>query len=111
MPSPERFFKPFPRDLSRDRLRARERSRETHDKRKNYLIAGSDTGGERAAIAYTILGSCRLVGVNPVAYLTDILPRLGRRVRLRDLPALLPARGKAERAAGAAEAQAVVSAG
>ena len=75
--------------------------------RKNYLFAGSDTGGERAAIAYTILGSCRLVGVNPVAYLTDVLPRLGRRVRLRDLPALMPARWKTERSADAADAPVV----
>jgi transposase len=75
--------------------------------RKNYLFAGSDTGGERAAIAYTILGSCRLVGVNPVAYLTDVLPRLGRRVRLRDLPALMPVRWKTERSADAADAPVV----
>jgi hypothetical protein len=33
--------------------------------RKNFLLAGSDAGGERAAIAYTILGSCRLAGVDP----------------------------------------------
>jgi transposase len=75
--------------------------------RKNYLFAGSDTGGERAAIAYTILGSCRLVGVNPVAYLTDVLPRLGRRLRLRDLPALMPAQWQAERAASSENAAAV----
>jgi transposase len=79
--------------------------------RKNYLFAGSDTGGERAAIAYTILGSCRLAGVNPVAYLTDVLPRLGRRVRLRDLPALMPATWKAERSAGAAVDSPAVPAG
>jgi hypothetical protein len=36
--------------------------------RKNYLFAGSDAGGERAAIAYTILACCRLSGVNPVEY-------------------------------------------
>jgi hypothetical protein len=71
--------------------------------RKNYLFAGSDTGGERAAIAYTILGACRLVGVNPVAYLTDMLPRLARRVRLRDLAALMPARWKTEHAPAAPE--------
>jgi len=69
--------------------------------RKNYLFAGSDTGGERAAIAYTILGCCRLVGVNPVEYLTDVLPRLARGVRLRDVPAMLPASWKAARQATA----------
>lgn len=65
--------------------------------RKNYLFAGSDAGGERAAIAYTILGCCRLVGVNPVEYLSDVLPRLSRRVRICDLAALLPAQWKAAR--------------
>lgn len=69
--------------------------------RKNFLFAGSDTGGERAAIAYTILGCCRLAGVNPVEYLTDILPRLARGVRLRDVPAMLPAAWKAARQAAA----------
>jgi transposase len=69
--------------------------------RKNYLFAGSDTGGERAAIAYTILGCCRLADVNPVEYLTDVLPRLARGLRLRDVPAMLPAAWKAARQAAA----------
>ena len=58
--------------------------------RKNFLFAGSDAGGERAAIAYTVLG-CALAGVNPVEYLADVLPRHSRRVRLADIPALMPA--------------------
>jgi transposase len=62
--------------------------------RKNFLFAGSDAGGERAAIAYTILGCCRLAGVNPVEYLGAILPRLSRLVRIANVPALLPARWK-----------------
>ena len=70
--------------------------------RKNFLFAGSDTGGERAAIAYSILGCCKLADVDPIAYLADVLPRLSRRVRVIDLPALLPARWKAARAATAA---------
>jgi transposase len=72
--------------------------------RKNFLFAGSDAGGERAAIAYTILGSCRLAGVDPREYLADVLPRLTGRIRLMDLPALMPARWAAERAAAAAVA-------
>ena len=63
--------------------------------RKNFLFAGSDAGGERAAVAYTILGSCQLAGINPAEYLADVLPRLSRRVRLSELPALLPARWNA----------------
>jgi transposase len=72
--------------------------------RKNFLFAGADSGGDRAAIAYTILGSCRLAGVDPVAYLTDVLPKLTRRFRLMDLPSLLPARWAAARAAAVSAA-------
>jgi hypothetical protein len=39
--------------------------------------------------------------VNPVEYLTDVLPRLARGVRLRDAPAMLPAAWKAARQATA----------
>jgi transposase len=67
--------------------------------RKNYLFAGSDAGAERAAIAYTILGSCRLAGVDPLEYLRDVLPRMTRKVRLLDLPSLLPSHWAAARAA------------
>ena len=70
--------------------------------RKNVLFAGSDAGGDRAAIAFTILGCCQLAGVDPIAYLADVLPRLTRRIRLLDLPALLPARWAAARAASPA---------
>jgi transposase len=58
--------------------------------RKNYLFAGSDAGAERAAIAYTIIGTCMLVGADPVAYLRDVLPRLAGRVRVSELRGLLP---------------------
>jgi transposase len=70
--------------------------------RKNYLFAGSDGGAERAAIAYTILGSCRLAGIDPLEYLRDVLPRMTRKVRLLDLSALLPSRWAAARATAAA---------
>lgn len=70
--------------------------------RKNFLFAGNDDFGERAAIAFTILGCCRIIGVNPVEYLADVFPRLARPVRLRDLPDLLPHRWKLRRDAAAA---------
>jgi len=62
--------------------------------RKNFLFAGSDDGAERAAVAYTILGCCRLARVNPREYLADILPRLARGICLRDVPDMLPERWK-----------------
>jgi transposase len=70
--------------------------------RKNYLFAGADSGAERAAIAYTILGSCRLAGIDPIEYLHDVLPRMTGKVRLLDLPQLLPSRWAAARAAARA---------
>ena len=44
-------------------------------------------------------GSCRLAGVDPAEYLADVLPKLTRRIRLLDLPSLLPSRWAAARAA------------
>jgi hypothetical protein len=52
---------------------------------------------QRLPIAYTILGSCRLAGVDPREYLADVLPQLTGRIRLMDLPALLPSRWGAHR--------------
>ena len=62
--------------------------------RKNFLFAGSDAGGQRAAVAYTILACCQLAEVNPVEYLADVLPRLMQPIRICDVPDLLPARWK-----------------
>jgi transposase len=44
--------------------------------RKNYLFAGSDKGAERIAVAYSVLGTCHMNGVNPLAYLTDVIEKL-----------------------------------
>jgi transposase len=41
--------------------------------RRNWLFAGSNTGGERAAAMYSILQTAKLNGANPEAYLTDTL--------------------------------------
>ena len=44
--------------------------------RKNYLFAGSDEGGRRAAIMYTLIETARLNGVNPEAWLRDVIGRI-----------------------------------
>ncbi len=44
--------------------------------RKNYLFAGSDEGGRRAAIIYTLIETARLNGVDPEAWLADIISRI-----------------------------------
>jgi len=45
--------------------------------RRNWLHVGQEVGGERAANLFTLMGSCRRLGVEPYQYLCDIIPRLG----------------------------------
>ncbi len=53
--------------------------------RKNYLFAGSDAGGERAAAMYSLIGSAKLNGLDPEGYLREVLARIAdhpiRRIR------------------------------
>jgi len=44
--------------------------------RKNYLFAGSNAGGERAAAIYSLLGSAKLNGLDPELYLHHVLDRI-----------------------------------
>lgn len=44
--------------------------------RKNYLFAGSDAGGDRAALIYSLIGTAKLNGLDPQAYLTNVLERI-----------------------------------
>jgi len=44
--------------------------------RKNYLFAGSDAGGRRAAALYSLVESAKLNGLNPQHYLADVLARI-----------------------------------
>ncbi len=44
--------------------------------RKNYLFAGSDAGGERAAAFYSLIGSAKLNGMDPEAYLREVFTRI-----------------------------------
>src|SRR6266702_1191266 len=44
--------------------------------RKNYLFAGSDSGGERAAAIYSLIGTAKLNGLDPEAYLREVLTRI-----------------------------------
>ncbi len=41
--------------------------------RKNFLFMGSDKGGKSAGIAYTLIETAKLNGVDPHAWLTDVL--------------------------------------
>jgi transposase len=44
--------------------------------RRNWTFAGSDRGGERAAAIYTLVETAKLNGVDPQAWLADVLARL-----------------------------------
>lgn len=57
--------------------------------RKNYMFCGNNEAAERTAIIYSLLGTCKLAGVNPTIWLTDVLNRLPGHSVLR-LSELLP---------------------
>ena len=44
--------------------------------RKSWLFAGSERGGERAAIMYTLIGTAKLNDIDPQAWLADVLRRI-----------------------------------
>jgi hypothetical protein len=57
--------------------------------RRNYLFAGSDRGGERAAVFYTLIESAKLNGLDPEAYLRHLLTHIAEHP-VRRIEELLP---------------------
>jgi len=57
--------------------------------RRNYLFAGSDAGGETAARLYSLIGTCRLNGIDPHRYLRHVLECIGEHP-IRRIEELLP---------------------
>lgn len=57
--------------------------------RKNYLFVGSQTGGKSAAIAYTLIETAKLNGVDPQAWLADTLARIAEH-KINRINELLP---------------------
>jgi transposase len=57
--------------------------------RKAWLFAGSERGGDRAAFMYTLIGTAKLNGIDPQAWLADVLARIAD-TQLSRLPELLP---------------------
>jgi len=45
--------------------------------RKNYLFFGSDSGGESAAIIYSLLGTCKLNGIEQEGWLSRVISKIG----------------------------------
>ena len=59
--------------------------------RKNALFAGSDGGARHWAIAMTLIQTAKLNGVDPMAWLTDVLQRIvSGRTKSHELHTLLP---------------------
>ena len=59
--------------------------------RKNALFAGSDGGARHWAMAMTLIGTAKLNGIEPMAYLTDVLERIvSGRTKSHELESLLP---------------------
>jgi transposase len=69
---------------------------------KNYLFAGSENGAVDIATARTIINTCRRAGVDPLAYLTDVIAKLQRGWPRSELASLLPDRWLAARTVQAA---------
>ena len=57
--------------------------------RKNHLFAGSEDGGHYGAALYSILGTAKLNGIDPKAYLTAVLKRINN-TKASDVSSLLP---------------------
>jgi transposase len=57
--------------------------------RKSWLFAGSDRGGERAAVMLTLIHTAKLNDVDPQAWLANVLTRIADH-KINDLAALLP---------------------
>jgi transposase len=58
--------------------------------KKNWLFIGEANAGDRSAILYTIIESCRRRGIDPYAYLRDVLTRLPRMTN-RQIHEVIPA--------------------
>jgi transposase len=58
--------------------------------RRNFLFAGSDSGGERAASIYTLVMTARLNGLNPEAYLKEVLTKIAEGHTINRIDELMP---------------------
>jgi hypothetical protein len=58
--------------------------------KRNWMFIGHPEAGERSAVIYTLLGSCRRHGINPYDYLKDLLTRLPA-AEITEIKAFTPA--------------------
>jgi transposase len=64
--------------------------------RRNFLFTGSIRGGERLAVAYTLIDNCLILGIDPRRYLQDTIEKLERGHALSRMSELVPARWAAD---------------
>ena len=69
--------------------------------RKNWLFAGSDAGGHRAAILYSLIATCKRIDIDPFAYLRDVIARVSTHP-MRRISELTPRGWKAQLAVACA---------
>jgi transposase len=58
--------------------------------KKNFLFIGHPEAGQRSAVIYSVLGSCRRLGINPAEYLQDLFERLPK-AKTSEIKSLTPA--------------------
>jgi hypothetical protein len=58
--------------------------------KKNFLFIGHPDAGQRSAVIYSVLGSCRRHAINPAEYLQDIFERLPK-AKTSEIKSLTPA--------------------
>ena len=61
--------------------------------RKNYLFCGNHDSARHTAIIYSLLGTCKLWGINPMEWLTDVFDRIQDQ-SIQKLDELLPHKWK-----------------
>lgn len=88
-------------DLAIDNNCAERALRHVVTGRKNWMFAGSDDGGRRAAILFSLVATCKRHDIEPYAYFRDVIERMPTWPKER-LAELLPHRWRAATATGAA---------
>ena len=58
--------------------------------KRNFLFIGHPEAGQRSAVIYSVLGSCRRHGINPAEYLQDVFERLPK-AKTSEVKSLTPA--------------------
>jgi len=57
---------------------------------KDFLFLGSDRGGERAAVIYTLIESAKLRGLDPETYVADVIDRMAKGHSINRIGEVLP---------------------